>query len=63
MSNQLPRIWDVNEPYPDVISGALTEDIFAASLSAVKNGSAPPIYQEPNEFFEKTHVTDAIEAL
>ncbi len=63
MEDKLPRIWEVNEPYPDVISGALTEDIFAASLSAVKNGSAPPIYQEPNEFFEKTHVTDAIEAL
>ncbi|KKM15183.1 hypothetical protein LCGC14_1698640, partial [marine sediment metagenome] len=29
MENKLPRIWEVNEPYPDVTSGALTEDIFA----------------------------------
>ncbi|MHA1250194.1 MAG: ATP-binding protein, partial [Candidatus Helarchaeota archaeon] len=57
MINKLPKVWEVNVPYPEVISGALTEDIFAASLSAVKSNSAPPIYQDPNEFFEKTHVT------
>lgn len=63
MEKELPRIWEVNEPYPDVISGALTEDIFAASLGAVKNGTAASIYQDPNEFFEKTHVTDALKDL
>ncbi len=63
MEKKLPRIWEVNEPYPDVISGALTEDIFAASLGAVKNGNAASIYQDPNEFFEKTHVTDALKDL
>lgn len=63
MEKKLPRIWEVNEPYPEVISGALTEDIFAASLGAVKNSFAPPIYQDPTEFFEKTHVTDALKSI
>ncbi|MBA7644996.1 hypothetical protein ES703_52748 [subsurface metagenome] len=63
MELKLPRVWEVNEPYDDVISGALTEDIFAASLGAVRNGTAAPIYQNPNAFFDKSYVTDALKSL
>ncbi|MGQ4875761.1 MAG: ATP-binding protein [Promethearchaeia archaeon] len=63
MNNKLSRVWEVNEPYPEVLSGTLTEDIFAASLSAVKNGNAPSIYQDPNEFFEKTYVTEDLKVI
>lgn len=63
MELKLPRVWEVNEPFDDVISGALTEDIFAASLGAVRNGTAAPIYQNPNAFFDKSYVTDALKSL
>ncbi len=60
---KLPKVWEVNKPYPEVIQGTLTEDVFAASLSKVRAEKSELIYQDPNEFFEKTHVTDALSTL
>jgi len=59
----LPRVWEKNIPYPEVLTGALPEDVFAADLKLVRDKGAPPIYQDPQEFFEKTHMTRALESL
>ncbi len=59
----LPRVWEKNEPYPEVLSGILSEDVFAASLAKVRMKVAESIYQDPVEFFDKTYITDALRKL
>jgi hypothetical protein len=45
----------VVQPRFDVLSGALTDSIFAASLDEVVAGTAPTVYQDPQDFFANTH--------
>ena len=46
-------------PRPEVLSGELTEDIFAARLMDVMLGIADPVYGDPDIFFENTYPTTA----
>jgi predicted AAA+ superfamily ATPase len=42
---------------PDLKSGALSLNIFAANLYDVATGAAKPVYQNPKEFFSLTYPT------
>ena len=51
------------EPRPDVLSGALSDAIFAASLDEVVAGTAPAAYGDPAAFFAATHPSAGIKTL
>jgi predicted AAA+ superfamily ATPase len=42
---------------PDLKSGELSLNIFAADLYDVAMGTAKPVYQQPTEFFSLTYPT------
>jgi len=48
---------DVVTPHPDVSSGNYQKAEFAADLAAVNRGSASVEYQDPKEFYRRTHLT------
>ncbi len=50
-------------PRPEVLAGALKEEIFAARLKAVMDGSAESVYQDPVRFFENTYPTAGLRLL
>ncbi len=50
-------------PREEVQSGELREDLFAARLHDVMEGSADPIYQDPKRFFANTYPTSGLERL
>jgi hypothetical protein len=60
---ELQPWWEASEPHEDVRSGELPESVFAIDLGAVINNNAPPVYQNPVDFFEKTHITQVLEDL
>ncbi|HTK52781.1 MAG TPA: DUF499 domain-containing protein [Gemmatimonadaceae bacterium] len=57
------RIFDVCEPRPDVLAGAITESDFAADLAQVIRGTAPDEYRMPARFFENTYPTRGLRNL
>lgn len=50
-------------PHRDIIEGRLTMEVFAADLWEVFKGRAPEEYQNPEEFFRKTHLTSGLKNL
>ena len=50
----LPRVWEVAVPHPDIFSGDLDPARFAISLNAVDLGQGAKDYVEPDRFFQKT---------
>jgi len=60
---QLQPWWELSDPHEDVRSGDLPESVFAIDLGAVINRNAPAVYQNPVDFYEKTHVTQVLEDL
>ena len=54
---------EVVEPHQDVATGEFQQAEFAADLAKVHNGSAPPEYREPREFFSRTYLTDGLSRL
>ncbi|KXB06557.1 hypothetical protein AKJ51_03505 [candidate division MSBL1 archaeon SCGC-AAA382A20] len=59
--DQLKSWWEIANPHRDVRERQLPESVFAIDLGAVVNDSAPSIYQNPVDFFEKTHITQVLE--
>ncbi|MCX8012511.1 MAG: DUF499 domain-containing protein, partial [Desulfobacterota bacterium] len=59
----LPSWWQVATPHKDIREGKLSEAIFAADLGDVVNGNAPPEYQDPGIFFQKTYLTQGLNNL
>ncbi|MDA8286715.1 MAG: DUF499 domain-containing protein, partial [Actinomycetota bacterium] len=51
------------QPRAEVLSGALTESVFAASLDEVTAGTAPIAYQDPRAFFAGTHPSAGLRSL
>lgn len=47
-------------PHEDVLEGNLQEAAFAADLTKVVLGKAPPEYQDPVRFFERTVITEGM---
>jgi predicted AAA+ superfamily ATPase len=53
----------VIQPHPDVAQGRYRQAEFAADLFQVYKGHAEIEYQDPVEFFNRTYVTDGMQAL
>lgn len=54
---------EVVEPHQDVATGEFQQAEFAADLAKVHNGSAPPEYRDPREFFSRTYLTEGLSRL
>lgn len=59
----MKTIFQTCEPRPEVLSGELREDIFAARLKDVMDGSADPVYGDPRTFFDNTYPTAGLKTL
>ena len=58
------RPWrDIARPHPDVAAGRYRQAEFAADLSQVVRGTAEVEYQDPEEFFARTYLTEGIRGL
>lgn len=56
--NQVFKPWyAVATPHEDIREGRFAEAVFAANLWAVVQGTAPEIYLDTEEFFDKTYLT------
>lgn len=60
--SSLRTIYETCLPRDEVLSGELTDEIFAARLSDVTRGNAHPVYQEPGLFFTNTHPTQRMKS-
>ena len=55
---------DVINPHPDILSGEITQAVFAADLQEVHDGTARYAeYNDPVEFFRRTYLTEGIQTL
>ena len=59
----MKTIFEAASPRPDVLSGELRDEIFAAQLEEVVAGRADRVYQDPTEFFAKTYPTGGLKTL
>lgn len=59
----MKTIFDTCKPREEVLTGELREEIFAARLKDVMEGTADPIYQDPAIFFENTFATTGLKSL
>lgn len=50
-------------PRSDVLKGEVKQSEFAADLTKVRVGQAPPEYQDPKQFFQRTYLTRGMEML
>ena len=56
-------IFELTDPRDEVLTGELSEDIFAARLKDVIDGAADPVYLDPTRFFANTYPTDGLRSL
>jgi uncharacterized protein len=54
---------DIVSPHPDVQSGNYQQAEFAADLAQVHRGEASSEYQDPKEFYQRTHLTQGLKEL
>lgn len=59
----MQSIFATCEPRPEVLSGELREEIFAARLRDVVEGCADDLYQRPGIFFDNTYPTEGLRLL
>lgn len=59
----MKSIFDSCTPRDEVLSGELKEDIFAARLKDVVQGTAEDVYQQPELFFRNTFPTEGMKTL
>ena len=59
----MQTIFDLCTPRNEVLQGELSEDTFAARLKDVMDGSADPVYGDPQNFFENTFPTAGLKTL
>ena len=50
-------------PHTDVLKGTFLQSEFAADITAVHSGKAPPEYQDARAFFERTYITEGMRLL
>ena len=51
---------EVAVPHADVLKGTFQQSEFAADITAVQTGKAPPVYQDAAAFFERTYIIGAL---
>ncbi len=54
---------EIARPHKDVLQGAFKQSEFAADISQVAGGAAPPEYQDPGKFFARTFITEGMRLL
>jgi hypothetical protein len=59
----MKTIFDGCQPRADVLAGELRDQMFAAQLEDVVQGTADPIYQDPTTFFANTHPARGLQSL
>lgn len=59
----LKTVFENCEPRDEVLRGELRDEMFAARLRDVIEGTADPIYQEPKRFFDNTFPTEGLKTL
>lgn len=59
----MQSIFDLCTPRDEVLKGELREDIFAARLKDVIDGTADPVYGDAKTFFENTYPTAGLKSL
>lgn len=56
-------IFELTVPRPEVLQGELSEEMFAARLRDVIEGTAEAVYGDPRRFFENTYATAGLQTL
>ncbi|MGH2538587.1 MAG: ATP-binding protein [Candidatus Promineifilaceae bacterium] len=56
-------IFELTQPRDEVLQGELNEEMFAARLKDVMDGTAEPVYRDPNPFFSNTYPTAGLRTL
>ncbi len=56
-------IFETCVPRQEVLRGELRDDLFAASLASVVQGTADPVYGDPEHFFSQTYPTKQLQTL
>jgi len=59
----MKTIFELTQPRSEVLQGELSEDMFAARLKDVMDGTADPIYQDTDLFFNNTFPTAGLKTL
>ncbi len=59
----MKAVFDTCAPRPEVLEGDLREEIFAARLKDVIEGTADRVYQDPIVFFDNTYPTEGLRLL
>src|SRR4051794_11263502 len=54
---------EVAVPHADVLKGTFQQAEFAADITAVQTGKAPPVYQDAAAFFDRTYITEGMRLL
>lgn len=54
---------EVAHPHKDVLQGTTKQSEFAADISQVHAGVAPPEYEDPEKFFARTFITEGMRLL
>lgn len=54
---------EVAVPHADVLKGTFQQSEYAADITAVHTGQAPPVYQDAAAFFERTYITEGMRLL
>ena len=59
----MKTIFELTQPRDEVLQGVLSEDMFAARLKDVMDGTADPVYQDAGLFFRNTYPTAGLKTL
>ena len=59
----MKTVFQTCEPRDEILSGELTDELFAARLHDVIEETAVPIYLDPHTFFENTYPTEGLKTL
>ena len=54
---------DLVKPQAEILNSTLDESIFAANLTEALAGTAPAVYSEPGQFFQRTHPSSGLQEL
>lgn len=59
----MKTIFELTQPRDEVLQGELSEEMFAARLKDVMDGTADPVYQDASLFFSNTYPTAGLKTL
>lgn len=59
----MKTIFNLTKPRDEVLQGELSEEMFAARLKDVMDGTADPVYSDPDQFFNNTYPTAGLRTL